>query len=131
MRTGMAIRAAAGLLAFLFGPVHAADGAKVTKMPASATIKSFDPRHPPGEMPHLNPNEAAVTESNFACEVQIEVETASSDGVPDKATITGVTATIKLDITEWRPVRVTQKIRAHEDGHRRISETFYEDADKI
>jgi hypothetical protein len=117
-------------LAFLAPALAAEDGAAVKITPAAVSIRTFDPRHPTAEMPHLNPDEAAVTESGFGCEVQIAVETTTQEGAADKTKITGVSATTKLTITEWLPTRVTAKIRAHEDGHRKVAEFFYGNADK-
>jgi hypothetical protein len=39
--------------------------------------------------------------------------------------------TLGLAITIWVPADVTQKVLEHEEGHRQISEFFYQDADKL
>lgn len=102
----------------------------VKKSPASIELRSFDPKHLPKEMPPLNKNEAAVTETSYGCGAQIEVETKTVDGKPVKTTVVSVRVRLSLDVTEWLPKEVTPKIKAHEDGHRKISELYYENAEK-
>ena len=104
---------------------------KIKQLPAAVTTRNFDPRHPPEDMPALRSDEAAVTESKFACGVQIEVEITPADN--DKATlkITGVTADLKLDVVMWIPEKANTKLKAHEAGHRDIAEQFYKGADAV
>jgi hypothetical protein len=45
--------------------------------------------------------------------------------------ITQVKMKLGLAITIWVPDGVTQKVLEHEEGHRRISEFFYQDADRL
>ena len=46
-------------------------------------------------------------------------------------TITQVTVTLQLNITIWVPTDASQHVIEHEDGHRAISEYYYQGADKI
>ena len=69
-------------------------------------------------MPPLNRDEAAVTQSKFACGVKLEVEIAQAGNEKPTARIAGVDATLKLDVMVWLPIGVSAKIRAHEEGHR-------------
>jgi hypothetical protein len=103
----------------------------VRKSPASLSVRSFDPKRPPKEMPPLNASEAAVTETVFACGARVEVETKSVDEKPVRTKIVGVRLELGLEVTEWLPKETTAKIKAHEDGHRKISELYYENAEKI
>src|SRR5690348_16907789 len=97
---------------------------KVTRTAAAVTPRSFDPDHPPKEMPPLSGDEAAVTQSKFACGVKLDVEISQVGDEKPTAKIAGVDATLRLDIIEWLPTHVSAKIRAHEDGHRQISEHY-------
>lgn len=99
--------------------------AKINVTPAKVVTKTFDPKNPPAEMPRLNREEAAVTQSQFACGVQVEIEINQAPGENPIATVVGVNATLQLDVTIWLPTNVSAKIRRHEDGHRDISELFY------
>jgi len=104
---------------------------KVVANPPTAKTRSFSPRNPPRDMPPLKPGEAAVTESKFACGVQVSVEIATVPGEQPTCTITGIDANLRLDVVIWLPTDTTPKIRAHEDGHRQISELFYARAEPI
>ncbi|HEX8522753.1 MAG TPA: hypothetical protein VF669_10890 [Tepidisphaeraceae bacterium] len=124
-----------GLLALSFllliaAAARAEDGAVIKKSAANVAIRTFDPKHMPKDMPKLNKNEAAVTETVFGCAVQVEVETKTINGKPVKTTVVAVRVKLSLDVTEWLPRDGSSKIKAHEDAHRSISELYYETADK-
>src|SRR5881398_2972802 len=101
----------------------------VHKNPGTVMVRIFDPKYPPKEMPKLNKDEAAVTESGFSCQVQVEVETQSGGDEAAKTKIVSVVATLKLDVTVWLPRNPPAKVRAHEDGHRAISELYYQNVE--
>ena len=117
----------------LAGGARADDDKAITidKQPATVATRTFDPRRPPAEMPKLKRGEAAVTESGFGCGVQLEVQKLTANGETREVKIVGVRADLKLEVTIWLPKDVTKKIRVHEEGHRMISEYYYQDADKI
>src|SRR5205807_9265441 len=105
------------------------------KKPAVVEHRTFDPAHPPADMPALKANEAAVTQALFNCAVE------SSYRIDDRrrhdgrcsvsATITSVKMTVELKIVIWLPRNATEKLKAHEEGHRRINEQIYGDAERI
>lgn len=99
--------------------------------PPDVKTRTFDPRHPSSEMPKLQPNEAAVTESKYSCGVQIEVEIAPQQNGKAIVKITGVTAELSLKVIVWLPGNASAKIKAHENGHRDISLEFFKKADEI
>jgi len=103
---------------------------KITRTPAAVSRKTFNPDRPPPEMPPLSGDEAAVTQSKFACGVKLDVEITQEGNAKPTAKIAGVDATLKLDVVEWLPTNVSPKIRAHEDGHRQISEHYYAQAEQ-
>ena len=115
-------------------PVRAAAAAadiKVTRNPTSVSTKTFDPKRPPADMPPLTRDEAAVTQSKFACGVKLDVEISQTGDEKPIAKIAGVDATLRLEIIEWLPKDATAKIRAHEEGHRQISEIYYAPAEQV
>ncbi len=116
------------MLVLLMTASLAAAQVVVKQTPPDLKTRSFDPKHPASEMPPLKPGEAAVTESKFGCGVQIEVEVSQQPGEKPVMKITGVNATLKLAIVIWLPTDTTKKIKAHEEGHRQISETSYKNA---
>ena len=104
---------------------------EVARKAPTAAIKTFNPKRPPKEMPPLRPGEAAVCESKFLCQVQVEVEISSGAGEPTECKVTGIKAELRLDVVIWLPTDATHKIRVHEDGHRQISEHFYARAEEV
>src|SRR5688500_1348167 len=104
-------------------------GVSVKRTPPKVTTRTFDPSRPPAEMPPLNGNEAAVTESEFACGMQVGVQVTQQGDAKPVMTITDVKAELRLEIVIWLPTNVTAKIRVHEQGHREIAEILYKDAE--
>ena len=104
---------------------------EIARKAPTAAIKTFNPKRPPKEMPALRPGEAAVCESKFLCQVQVEVEISSGAGEPTECKVTGIKAELRLDVVIWLPSDATHKIRVHEDGHRQISEHFYARAEEV
>jgi hypothetical protein len=103
----------------------------VQRDPPVVKTRMFDPRKPPADMPPLKPGEAAVCESKFACQVQVEVEIIETPGEKPTCTVAGVKAQLRLDVVMWLPNNTTAKIRAHEDGHRQIAELFYARSEEV
>jgi hypothetical protein len=98
--------------------------------------RTFDPKHPPSDMPKLNPNEAAVTQSFFGAESRVGGQVIDQkDAGNGKATasikIDSIQMTLKLRVTVWLPTNAVPKTVNHEEGHRKISEYYYKDAEKI
>jgi hypothetical protein len=46
-------------------------------------------------------------------------------------TVTQINVTLQLNINIWVPVGITQHVIEHEGGHRQISESYYQTADKL
>ncbi|MGB7159975.1 MAG: hypothetical protein WBD40_18055 [Tepidisphaeraceae bacterium] len=97
--------------------------------------RTFDPKNPPATMPALRPGEAAVTESNFACQTLIGAtvidQVPGTGGCTATVRITSVKTSIKLGIVIWLPTRGSKKLTAHEQGHRTIDEHFYAGAEEV
>ena len=114
-----------------------ARGAEVTidAQPPVIEHRSFDPKHPPADMPKLHPHEAAVTQSYFGAESRVGGEVIdrqqTADGWRASIKVDTVRITLHLRVTVWLPDGAVPKIVNHEEGHRSISEHYYKDAEAI
>lgn len=106
----------------------------VDRRPTVVERRTFDPGHPPADMPPLRGDEAAVTESNFDCKVAMDYRAIDRQRQPDgcKATlqVQGLHIDLQLKVILWLPEHAPAKLVAHEEGHRRIAERVYEDAEQ-
>jgi hypothetical protein len=107
---------------------------RVEKKPPTVQTRYFDPKNKPADMPPLDGKEAAVTQSSFSISARMEAQVVDQEQLNGQwvtqSKVTGVTATLELDIVIWLPHGANAKLIAHEEGHRRISEMFYQDAEK-
>ena len=108
-----------------------APGVTIDKEPVNFARRTFDPANPPVDMPPMTPGEEAVCDSNFLSNVSVAGRSLQTDGARELVTITQVTVTLQLNITIWVPSDASQHVIEHEDGHRQISEYYYQGADKI
>lgn len=103
--------------------------------PPAIQHRSFDPAHPPSDMPPLKGAEAAVTESKFDCQVAMKYQVVGhkrdADGCVTTLRVQSIQATLQLIVIIWLPNGATAKLTAHEEGHRRIAEQIYADAQQI
>lgn len=108
---------------------------QINKKPAQVAQRTFDPKRPPSDMPPLGPNEAAVTHSAYGVGAQVQVVVLNEDKSPGEVVsemrIEAVKVDTTLAITLWLPKNASKALIAHEEGHRRISEMFYEEAESI
>jgi hypothetical protein len=109
--------------------------AQVTINRTDAVIEHriFDPSNPPADMPKLDSNEAAVTESFFAADSQVGGSVIDQRKMESNCRasikVDMVQMTLKLRVTVWLPNNAVPKIVNHEEGHRAIAEYFYRDAE--
>lgn len=107
----------------------------ITRKVAVVERKAFDPAHPPAEMPPLNGNEAAVTQSRFECQVAVNYQVMSQrpqDGEWITALrLQGVRMTLLMKVVIWLPQRAPAQLESHEDGHLEIDQRVYADADNV
>jgi hypothetical protein len=105
----------------------------VQKKPAVVEHKTFDPNNKPVGMPPLNAGELAVTSSQFDCAAEVQLaprRSKSRDGRHSLSyTVHGVKMMLELKVVVWNPTNATEKLKAHEEGHREISETIYKTAE--
>ena len=91
----------------------------------------FDPAAPPPDMPPLSHGENAECDSNFLSSASVRGESRPTDATHATVTVTRINVTLQLQINIWVPVGVTPHVIEHEDGHRQISESYYQTADKL
>ena len=103
----------------------------IIKEPTVFATRTFDPAAPAADMPPLSTGENAECDSNFASDASVGGETRQSDATHANVTITQVKVTLQLNITIWVPNGVTPHVVEHEEGHRQISEYYYQTADKV
>jgi hypothetical protein len=140
MRTIIVLCVLLGLLAFVSlkwrGPgsrneAKETSAAIVNKLPVHFANRTFDPASPPPEMPPMTPGEAAVCDSNFVTSANVSGDTYPTDATHASVTVTQVKVKLQLNITIWTPGDVSQRVMEHENGHRQISEHYYETDDKV
>jgi hypothetical protein len=103
----------------------------VEKQPVAFETHTFDPIMPPPEMPPLGEGEAAECEANFTSNASVSGQSRRTDATHAMLTITQVKVTLGLEINIWVPMDATQHVIEHEDGHRQISEYYYQSAEKV
>lgn len=103
----------------------------IIKQPVNFANRTFDPENPPPDMPPMSPGELAVCDSNFISNANVGGEARQTDATHAVVTVTHVTITLQLNITIWVPVGAAAHVIEHEQGHREISEHFYDSADKL
>jgi len=82
-------------------------------------------------MPHLPPGENAQCDSNFVSSAVVGGQTRRTDATHATITLTQVKVMLQLNIIIWVPADATQHVIDHEEGHRQISEFYYQTADQI
>jgi hypothetical protein len=103
----------------------------INKQPVAIANRTFDPAAPPTDMPPLASGENAECDSNFLSSASVRGESRQTDATHATVTITQIKATLGLNINIWVPTGVTQRVIEHEEGHRQISEYYYQTADKL
>ena len=103
----------------------------INKQPVAFANHTFDPATPPADMPPLASGETAECDSEFLSNASVRGESRETDATHDTVTITQIRMTLQLNINIWVPTGVTQHVIEHEEGHRQISEYYYQAADKV
>ena len=112
-------------------PVQAASALAITRQPVVAAVHTFEPSAPPPEMPPLAQDEQAQCDSYFVSNASVAGKSEKIDATHAIVTVTRVQMTLQLRINIWVPQGVSQKVMDHEEGHREISEHYYQNADRI
>jgi hypothetical protein len=103
----------------------------ISKQPVAFANHTFDPATPPADMPPLGAGENAECDSDFRSNASVRGEPRQIDATHATVTITQINVTLQLNINIWVPTGVTQHVIEHEEGHRQISEYYYQTADKL
>ena len=103
----------------------------IIKQPAAVANRTFDPTAPPRDMPPLSGGEIAACDSDFQSDASVRGESRQADATHATVTISQVKMTLQLNINIWVPAGATQRVTEHEEGHRQISEYYYQTADKL
>jgi hypothetical protein len=103
----------------------------IKKDPVVFASHTFDPGAPPTNMPPLPPGEGAECDSNFLCRASVGGRPRRTDATHATITITQVVLRLQLQINIWLPTGYTETVAEHEEGHRQISEYYYQTADKL
>jgi hypothetical protein len=108
-----------------------APGLTIDKLPVAFFMHTFDPSAPPADMPPLAAWEEAECDSNFVSNANVKGRTEMVDGTHGVVTVTDVKVTLQLAINVWVAEGAAMRVIKHEQGHRQISERYYETADKV
>jgi len=103
----------------------------IIKQPVAFATRTFDRAAPPADMPSLTSGEDAACDSEFLSSASVGGESRQTDATHATFTIAQVKVTLQLNITIWAPTGVTEHVIEHEEGHRQISEFYYQTADKV
>jgi hypothetical protein len=112
-------------------PLGEAPTPTINKQPVAFANHTFDPAAPPPDMPPLSPGESAECDSNFLSSASVRGESRRTDAIHATVTITQINVTLQLHINIWVPTGTTAHVIEHEDGHRQVSEFYYQTADKL
>jgi hypothetical protein len=103
----------------------------ISKQPVNFTTRMFDPASPPSDMPPLTAGENAECVSDFIANAKVAGQSRRTDGTHATLTISQISVALQLSVTIWVPTGVSQRVIDHEEGHRRISEYYYQNAEKV
>jgi len=103
----------------------------IDKQPVAFASRTFDPVSPPADMPPLSSGESAECDSQFLSSASVRGEPRPTDATHAIVTITQIKVTLQLNINIWVPTGVTQHVIEHEDGHRQVSEYYYQTAGEL
>ena len=104
---------------------------EIDKQPVAFATRTFDPAAPPADMLALAPGEQGECDSDFLSNASVSGEPRQTDATHASVTITHVKVTLQLAITIWVPAGSASHLIEHEEGHRQISEFYYQTADKL
>jgi hypothetical protein len=103
----------------------------INKQPVTFASRTFDPAAPPADMPPLHSGESAECDSDFLSNASVGGKSRQMDATHATLTVTQIKVTLQLFITIWVPTGVSQHVIEHEEGHRQVSEYYYQTAGKL
>jgi hypothetical protein len=112
-------------------PLKEPPAVTINKRPVNFVSRTFDPANPPPDMPSLNRGENAACDSDFPSNATVAGQTRQTDATHATLTVAHIKMDLQLNVTIWVPNNVTEHVIEHEEGHRQISEYYYQTADKL
>jgi hypothetical protein len=103
----------------------------ITKQPVNFAQRTFDPANPSPDMPPLTSGENAECVADFLSNANVSGQTRRADATHATVIVTQIKMTLQLNVTIWAPPDVTPHVLEHEEGHRQISEYYYQSAEKV
>jgi hypothetical protein len=103
----------------------------IQKQPVAFANHTFDPGAPPADMPPLAAQETAECDSSFRSSASVRGQFRRMDATRATVIVTQVKVTLQLNVNIWVPLGASQQVIDHEQGHRQISEYYYQGADKL
>jgi hypothetical protein len=103
----------------------------ITKQPVNFAQRTFDPASPSPDMPPLTSGENAECVADFLSSANVSGQTRRADATHATVIVTQIKMTLQLNVTIWVPADVTPHVLEHEEGHRQISEFYYQTAEKL
>lgn len=125
------LKSASAVLAVpLLGRVAAAQSDRLTVVRTPPTVRDFefDPRNRPATMPPLKEPEAAVCRYSFGIETNLDYRY-EYNGTSMTLRLQQVALVTQLEVDVWTPRNARRKLIEHEQGHRRIAEYYYTNAE--
>jgi hypothetical protein len=103
----------------------------INKQPVNFARRTFDPAHPPSDMPPLAEGEYAACDSNFLSNATVAGQSRQNDATHATISVTHIKVDLQLNLTIWEPNGASARVTEHEEGHRQIAEYYYQTADKL
>jgi hypothetical protein len=103
----------------------------VSQQPVNFTNRTFDPANPPADMPPLAEGEEAQCDSDFTSHASVGGKTLRKDATHATLIVAQIKMTLQLNIIIWVPTGASQHVIEHEEGHRQISEFYYQTSGKL
>ena len=112
-------------------PLKKTPAVTINKQPVNFALRTFDPANPPPDMPSLNYGENAECDSDFLSNATVAGQTHQTDATRATLTVAHIQMNLRLNVTIWVPNGVTSHVSEHEEGHRQISEYYYQTAEEL
>jgi hypothetical protein len=88
----------------------------------------YDAKAPPRGMPKLTPPEAGVCNTTFELDAAVSYSSEPLTANLVRITVTEIDLTTRLSFDIYTVIGAPQKLRDHEEAHRRIGEYYYRNA---
>lgn len=121
----------AGALIPAAGAAAQASPVRVRREPAVVRRTTFDPRHPPRDMPPLTPPESGVCKTTFELAASVSYSAERLSRTTARVYVDELDIVTRLTFDIYTVADAPSKLIAHEEAHRAIGEYFYRDAAKI